>query len=64
LSFGTTIVPGVVAHRQATNCFGSSGADVHTKGKGSTIKLLMPGGFDWLPQRRSLNPKSCSLAHV
>ena len=34
LSSGMTIAPGVVAHRQATNCFGSSGADVHTRGKG------------------------------
>ena len=34
LSSGMTIAPGVVAHRQATNCFGSSGADVHIRGKG------------------------------
>jgi hypothetical protein len=30
LSSGTTIAPGVVAHRQATNCFGSSKVDYKT----------------------------------
>jgi hypothetical protein len=37
LSSGTTIVPGVVAHHQATNCFGSSGADEQRPTMSSTL---------------------------